>query len=141
MTAFGDVLLRLSVVIQRRYTQICAEHDLTPTQALLLCQVKEKPSRMAELATSLGMSKNALSQLVDRTEQRGLVHRHPSEQDRRVITLDVTPTGRRMADALYADVTTRIQDIAAPLSPKDQFLLELLTTKIIGNTRPDLHPQ
>jgi DNA-binding MarR family transcriptional regulator len=133
--AFGDVLLWLSLLIQRRYTQICADHDLTPAQALLLCSVKDKPCRMAELATALGMSRNALSQLVDRTEQRGLVQRRSSDADRRGITLKVTPEGREIADALHTDVTTRLPDVAATLTPDDQRLLERLAAEIAAHPR------
>lgn len=127
---FGNTLVWLSVLTQRRYAQICAEHDLTTTQAQLLCAVKDHPQRMAELAASLGMAKNALSQLVDRMERRGLVHRDSPLPDRRVIALGVTPIGKEIAESLYADVAKRLPDIAAGLSPEDQALLERLATTI-----------
>ncbi|SNY44792.1 MarR family winged helix-turn-helix transcriptional regulator [Paractinoplanes atraurantiacus] len=135
---FGDMLVWLSVVIQRRHAQICADHDLTPAQAQLLCVIKERPQRMAELAASMGMSKNALSQLVDRTERRGLVQRESPERDRRVITLDLTPVGRKLAESLYADVADRLPDIAGTLSPADQRLLERLATTIAAAHIPTL---
>ena len=129
--AYGDKLVWLSTLIQRRYAQICAEHDLTPTQATLLCAVKDGPERMGGLAVSLGMTKNALSQLVDRTEQRGLVHRDSPEPDRRVITLSVTAAGKELAEAVYADVTRRLPDIVDTLSPDDQGHLERIATTIV----------
>lgn len=128
---YGDKLVWLSTLIQRRYAQICAEHDLTPAQATLLCAVKDEPQRMGGLAASLGMTKNALSQLVDRTEQRGLVHRDSPEQDRRIITLGVTASGKDLAEAVYADVTRRMPDIAGTLSAADQRHLERIATTIV----------
>ena len=128
--AYGDKLVWLSTLIQRRYAQICAEHDLTPAQATLLCAVKDGPERMGGLAASLGITKNALSQLVDRTAQRGLVHRDSPEPDRRVITVAVTAAGKELAEAVYADVTERLPDVAGGLSPADQRLLERLATTI-----------
>jgi DNA-binding MarR family transcriptional regulator len=116
---YGDKLFWLSVLIQRRYAQICAEYDLTSLQATLLCAVKDEPRRMAYLATALGMTKNALSQLVDRTERRHLVSRASSEQDRRVIVLSVTPTGKRLPD------------VAENLDADDQRDLERLATAIV----------
>lgn len=77
---YGDKLFWLSVLIQRKYAQICAEYDLTSLQATLLCAIKDEPRRMAYLAASLGMTKNALSQLVDRTERRDLVSRTSSSR-------------------------------------------------------------
>ncbi|MFJ6852979.1 MarR family winged helix-turn-helix transcriptional regulator [Streptomyces sp. NPDC091271] len=128
---YGDKLFWLSVLIQRRYAQICVEHDLTPSQATLLCAVKDEPRRMAYLAASLGMTKNALSQLVDRTERRGLVSRASSEQDRRVIMLGVTPAGKVLAEAVFAETVKRLPDVAGSLDADGQRDLERLATAIV----------
>jgi DNA-binding MarR family transcriptional regulator len=128
---YGDKLFWLSVLIQRRYAQICAEYDLTSSQATLLCAVKDNPRRMSYLAASLGMTKNALSQLVDRTERRGLVNRVSSEQDRRVIMLGVTPTGKVLAEAVYAEITKRLPDIAGNLDADDQRDFERVAIAIV----------
>lgn len=128
---YGDKLFWLSVLIQRRYAQICAEYDLTSSQATLLCAIKDEPRRMSYLATSLGMTKNALSQLVDRTERRDLVSRVSSEQDRRVIMLGVTPTGKVLAEAVYAETTKRLPDIAENLDAEDQREFERVATAIV----------
>ncbi len=128
---YGDKLFWLSVLIQRRYAQICAEYDLTPSQATLLCAVKDESKQMAYLAASLGMTKNALSQLVDRTERRGLVSRTGSEQDRRVIMLGVTSAGKVLAEAVYAETVKRLPDIARNLDADDRRDLERLATAIV----------
>jgi DNA-binding MarR family transcriptional regulator len=128
---YGDKLFWLSVLIQRRYAQMCAEYDLTPSQATLLCAVKDVPRQMAYLAASLGMTKNALSQLVDRTERRGLVSRASSEQDRRVIMLGVTPAGKVLAEAVFAETVKRLPDVAGNLDADGQRDFERLATAIV----------
>ncbi|MHA6631056.1 MarR family winged helix-turn-helix transcriptional regulator [Pseudonocardia sichuanensis] len=128
---YGDKLFWLSVLIQRRYAQICAEYDLTPSQATLLCAVKDEPRQMAYFAAALGMTKNALSQLVDRTERRGLVGRASSEQDRRVIMLGVTPAGKVLAEAVFAETVKRLPDVAGNLDADGQRDLERLATAIV----------
>ncbi|MFI1990638.1 MarR family winged helix-turn-helix transcriptional regulator [Actinoplanes sp. NPDC020271] len=117
---FGDTLLGLAALIQRRHIQICAEHDLTPAQSQLLCTLREGPRRMADLAAILGMAKPALSQLVDRIETRGLVRRTASEPDRRVVTLEATPEGIKIGRAVYEDVDARLPDVLVALAPEDQ---------------------
>ncbi|WP_433618509.1 MarR family winged helix-turn-helix transcriptional regulator [Dactylosporangium sp. CA-139114] len=128
---YGEKLFWLSVLIQRKYAQICAELDLTPMQATLLCAIKDEPRRMTYLAAALGMTKNALSQLVDRTERRALVSRVSSEQDRRVIMLVVTPAGKVLAEAVYAETVKRLPEIADSLSADDQRALEHVATAIV----------
>ncbi|MFD4675889.1 MarR family winged helix-turn-helix transcriptional regulator [Lentzea sp. NPDC058450] len=129
--AYGDKLFWLSVLIQRRYAQICAEHDLTSTQATLLCAIKDEPRRMSYLASALGMTKNALSQLVDRIERRDLVSRVTSEQDRRVVMLGVTPAGKALAEAVYAETTTRLPDIAENLDDETRREFERVATAVV----------
>ncbi|WP_341955336.1 MarR family transcriptional regulator [Microbacterium sp. LWH13-1.2] len=117
---YGDKLFWLSVVIQRKYAQICADFDLTPAQATLICAVRNEPRQMADLATSLGMTKNALSQLVDRVTRLGLVGRAGSGKDRRVVLLSTTPAGKILAEALYTAICTRLPEIASDLDSDDQ---------------------
>ncbi|MEW2165316.1 MarR family transcriptional regulator [Streptomyces sp. NPDC007084] len=128
---YGDKLVWLSSLIQRRYAQICAGHDLTPAQATLLCAVKDEPQRMGGLAASLGITKNALTQLVDRTERRGLVRRDSREPDRRITALSVTAAGKELAEAVYAEVTKRLPDIADVLDADDQRHLERIATAMV----------
>ncbi len=116
---FGNDLVWLSVLVQRRYAQICADHDLTSVQATLLCVIKDQPQGMGELARQLGVAKNALSGLVDRIERRGLVQRETLQRDRRAVTLSTTALGKEIVSALYADVADRMPDSAGAL-PADE---------------------
>jgi DNA-binding MarR family transcriptional regulator len=131
---YGDKLFWLSVVIQRKYAQICTGFDLTPAQATLICAVRNEPRQMADLAASLGMTKNALSQLVDRTARRGLVDRASSAQDRRVVMLSATPTGKVLAEAVYAEIAERLPEIARNLDAGDQRDFERLATLIVDTS-------
>lgn len=135
---YGDKLFWLSVVIQRKYAQICAEFDLTPAQATLICAIRNEPRQMADLAASLGMTKNALSQLVDRTARRELVGRSSSAQDRRVVMLGVTPAGKVLAEAVYAEIAKRLPEIASNLDADDQRDFERVATAIVDTS--DLSP-
>jgi len=131
---YGDKLFWLSVVIQRKYAEICAEFDLTPSQATLLCAVRNEPRRMADLAASLGMTKNALSQLVDRTARRELVDRAGSAQDRRVVMLRATPEGKVLGDAVYAEISARLPEIASGLDADDQRDLERVAAAVVDTS-------
>ncbi|MGW4462273.1 MarR family winged helix-turn-helix transcriptional regulator [Micromonospora sp. NPDC004704] len=120
---FGNDLVWLSVLVQRRYAQICADHDLTSVQATLLCAIKDQPRGMGELAQLLGVAKNALSGLVDRIERRGLVQRETLQRDRRAVTLSTTGLGKEIVSALYADVAERLPDITSALTSDERHQL------------------
>ncbi|MEU4626743.1 MarR family winged helix-turn-helix transcriptional regulator [Actinoplanes sp. NPDC023801] len=130
---FGNTLVRLSVLIQRRYAQICADHDLTVAQAQLLCAVKDEPRGMSELAQLLGLAKPGLSGLVDRTVRRGLVERVACPNDRRACSVAGTPMGKEIGRAMYRDVAIRLPDIFDGLPESDRRVLEELVSAAIGS--------
>lgn len=126
----GTILVGLSVLIQRRFAQICADHDLTPAQAQLICMIEDQPCGMTQLATQMGLAKNGLSGLVDRAEKRGLVQRGTPGHDRRAVTLSVTPLGKKAVEAFHADINDRLPDILDNLPPADRRLAEQLLVTI-----------
>jgi DNA-binding MarR family transcriptional regulator len=137
---FGNNLVWLSVLVQRRYAQICADHNLTSVQATLLCVIKDQPQGMGELAQVLGVAKNALSGLVDRMERRGLVQRESLQRDRRAVTLSTTALGKEIVSALYADVAERMPDIAAALPAEEQHQLANAVAQIAAPAVLTLSP-
>jgi len=137
---FGNDLVWLSVLVQRRYAQICADHDLTPVQATLLCVIKDQPHGMGELAQLLGVAKNALSGLVDRIERRGLVQRETLHRDRRAVTLRTTALGKKTVDALYADVAERMPDITSALPADERHRLADSVARIAAPVRRAASP-
>lgn len=130
---FGHHLVHLSTLIHRRYAQICADHDLTTAQAHLLCAVKDAPRGLSELGPLLGLARPGLSGLIDRAESRGLVQRITSATDRRALTLASTPLGKRTADALWADVGTRLPEVLDHLPPTDRADLARLVAAVTGD--------
>jgi DNA-binding MarR family transcriptional regulator len=67
---------------------------LAPMQSMALMQLRPgEPMPMSALATALMCDNSNVTGIVDRLEAQGLVERRPSEHDRRVKTLVVTPKG------------------------------------------------
>ncbi len=56
----------------------------------------------SELADRLGIEAPTLVRLIDRMEEEGLLNRRPSETDRRVKHLDLTPAGRKEVERIRA---------------------------------------
>jgi DNA-binding MarR family transcriptional regulator len=131
---YGDKLFWLSVVIQRKYAQICSDFDLTPSQATLICALRNEPRQMADLASALGMTKNALSQLVDRTARRELVVRTNSPHDGRVVMLSTSPSGKVLAETVYSEIAKRLPEIANDLDARDQHDLERVSTAVVNTS-------
>lgn len=116
----ADVLVQLSRLVQGAFARIADRHDLTPVQGRLLCVLAQGPRGMTELARCCGVEKAALTGLVDRAERRGLAERAPVPGDRRALRVTLTDAGRRSAAAFHSQVTAELNQLLAPLAPKDR---------------------
>jgi DNA-binding MarR family transcriptional regulator len=86
--------------------------------------------RVAELS---GMSRAAVSALVNTLEKGGWVRRHRAEHDRRAVLLALTDNGLEMITASFRAHNQREQAWAQALSPTQRDrLIELLNTLLTG---------
>src|SRR5947209_208196 len=77
----------------RRSEQCARENDVTPSQYLLLLQIAgsaDGTTTISELTERLALTQSAVTELVQRAEQAGLVQREGSKKDGRVVHLTLT---------------------------------------------------
>src|SRR3954462_6126508 len=81
--------------------------ELSPVQCHVLHLIEpERPMAMGRLAETLGCDASNITGLVDRLEDRGLVQRQPSPEDRRIKVIRLTPTGSRVRTPLLPHATS-----------------------------------
>jgi len=90
----------------RRSESAAADVGLTPQRYDLLLQLKAAPdghSTVTDLCRRLHLRQTAVTELVKRAEDAGLVRRRRSDRDRRVFLLELTEDGdRRVTRAFRA---------------------------------------
>ena len=100
------LLVKLFFAQRASLPPLAAELRLSPAQCHALHLIEpDRPIPMGELAETLGCDASNVTGLVDRLESRGLVRRRPSEGDRRVKVLVLTPTGARLRAVLVDRMT------------------------------------
>lgn len=88
--------------------RVARDCGITPQWYLVLLLIKGAPdlserSTVTELAERLALAQSSVTELVDRAEQAGLVHREASTSDARVAHLRLTPEGEeRLAQAFQS---------------------------------------
>jgi len=112
---FVQLLPDLAVTILQAAPHGCREHTslaaLTSRQTRVVIHLAHRPSiTMSELAEGLGIGRAATTELVARLEDKGLVRREYSENDRRIVRVRLA----RQAEG-YAEKT--IHDWAASIAP------------------------
>src|SRR5262249_6311532 len=77
--------------------------DLTYAQSQVLFRLAEHPgSHMGDIAKAFGVTLPAVTHIVDRLEEKGLVVRGDHPADRRVYVLDLTRSGKALVEELEA---------------------------------------
>ncbi len=97
LESIGYLLKRLRMFLDRAVDGEMVELDLTDVQwGPLLMLHHGMGTTAAELARVTCADTGAMTRLIDRLEAKDLVRRVPSEQDRRVVQLELTPEGTRL---------------------------------------------
>ena len=100
----------------RLYAQMLGRVDLTLPQYTLLYQLMLSGAvSMTEASARLGITKPAVTNLVDRLEEKKFLKRAPHAQDRRIILLEILPKGKKVITEI------RGQSLDLLLKAYDQF--------------------
>ncbi|MCW5636778.1 MAG: MarR family transcriptional regulator [Rubrivivax sp.] len=107
--------------------------DLTSVQFAALDAIARQPGiDQAGLATTIGFDRATIGGVIDRLEQKGLVQRLVSEEDRRARRLHLTTEGERLLAASRPVVEALQADILAPLAPAERTVFLALAQKALG---------
>jgi DNA-binding MarR family transcriptional regulator len=85
-----------------------------------------------ELTYLLGMSRQALAQLLDKLEKSGYITREPSEEDRRVSIVRLTDEGRKAAAGGAEEETAGSPDVLDCLNEEELAAFSDYLARIIG---------
>ena len=106
--SYGYLLRRLYASMQRHCEKRMQPLDLTAMQwGPLLLMAEGRGNTAAELARGMDIDTGAMTRMLDRLEAKGLLARARSASDRRVVRLELTAEGLKVAGQiphLLADV-------------------------------------
>src|SRR5206468_1378365 len=87
-----------------------SKFDISAPQLIVLASVANKEADSASgLCKSISYDPGAMTRMIDRLEQKGLVRRLPNAEDRRATNLEITTAGR----ALYPQLLAAKEAVAA----------------------------
>ncbi len=131
-------LVRASFLVNAVCAESSREYGLTPQQGQLLCVLMAQPYGMSELGGVLGLAKSSLTGLVDRTVQRGLVHREADPEDGRAVRVALTLEGADLAAAFYTETCRRVEQLPTGLSADERDALARLLARVVEDNRVPL---
>lgn len=128
---------RLSRAIDRQLATVFERHGLEAWEYDLLAALRRSgpPYELTagELLDALMITSGAVTNRIDRLEQRGFVRRRKDPTDKRFVRVRLTAAGRRAMDKALPDHLANEAAIVAPLSPTERRQLERLLKKLQRN--------
>jgi DNA-binding MarR family transcriptional regulator len=118
-----DAVLRASRVLVAVAARSLAavDHDVTlPQYRALVVLGSRGPQRPTALAEALAVHPSTVTRLCDRLVAKRLVHRGESRENRREVSIRLTPKGRRLVDDVTARRRHEIAAIVANIPAGDR---------------------
>ncbi len=133
----ADELRGLILDILQQFRELDAEAANGPHMDLSLQELRvveylgdSGPRMMRELAEYLLIAVNSVTSIVDNLEKKALVRRQRSAEDRRVVHVELTASGRRAYDAAAGEKLSLLRIMLGALSEDDQKKFIALFRKI-----------
>ncbi|HEY7331238.1 MAG TPA: MarR family transcriptional regulator [Gemmataceae bacterium] len=99
----------------------------------------EGPKMMRELAEHLAVAVNSMTNIVDNLEHKELVRRHRSEEDRRVVRVELTDAGREIYQSSVELNLRLFRTMLGALTEDEQEIFMVLFRKIARAGRTQVH--
>jgi len=120
-TALDSIAVALAADFERivgLYRSLSPASGLSMTAAATLASIERLgPQRLTLLAAREGVTQPAMTQLISRLEEYGLVRREPSPDDGRVVLVAITEQGQATLAHRRSARAERLAGIIAQLSP------------------------
>jgi DNA-binding MarR family transcriptional regulator len=106
---------------------LAGEFDLSPAQCHVLHLIEPgKPLPMGQVAENMACHASNVTGLVDRLESRGLIRRQPSDTDRRLKVLALTPAGVRLRTVVLERMTRPPETLKRLSTAEQRTLVKIL---------------
>lgn len=127
-----QIVVLTSSIVEERMTA----YGLTDAQWKPLLMIREGKCRTAaELARKSCCDNGAVTRLLDRVEAKGLVRRVRSQEDRRVVNLELTEEGSEVAAQVPHVLADVLNTLLEGFSESDARMLQSLLLRLLDNAR------
>jgi DNA-binding MarR family transcriptional regulator len=96
-----------------------SEWCFAPTHFRILGMLTRRQRTLTDLAEAQGVSLPTMSNTITTLEERGLVRRTRSSEDRRQVVVEITPSGKTALDETRAQAENHLAALLAPLTDAD----------------------
>jgi DNA-binding MarR family transcriptional regulator len=110
---FNTIFIRLPSVRRLNFSALSVLHTLD----------RRGPLRLTDLLATEQLKQPALTSLVAKLEQDGLLQRRPDPADGRASLISLTRAGRELVRSRHANRVAKLTDLVAQLTPDERAVL------------------
>jgi len=136
-TPVSQSACRAAAHLGRTVDRVLSDAPLSPAGYRVLSWLSMGSSAAAVLAEKLAVSRPTVTLVVDGLQARGLVERTADDNDRRRVTISMTPAGEAALAAADAMVAGRLEEILGPLGPDTAASIVNALEQLQGALRDD----
>lgn len=130
--SLGYLVKRTASMLSGAIDQELAPYDLTHPQFSILMNLAElKCQTAAELARETCGDTGAITRMLDRLEAKGLIRRVRSREDRRVVKIQLTPTGELCAQKMPVAAINVLNHYLEGFSPQELETMKGLLRRLL----------
>ncbi|MFD0693882.1 MarR family winged helix-turn-helix transcriptional regulator [Paenibacillus sp. GCM10027628] len=112
-------------------TQVLPNYEISPIMMYTLEFLRKNPDCIAvQIANEFGLTRGAVTQLLDKLEQQGLVMRMPHPTSRRSQLIHVTAQGTQLIESILLEYNNRIVQLFKPFDAGELSSLRKLLEKL-----------
>jgi DNA-binding MarR family transcriptional regulator len=131
---------RIATRIAQRQDAVFGRYGLNRGDVGVLSSLRTSPPphklSPTQLFRGLMLSSAGMTKRLDRLEQRGLVKRTPDPNDRRAVSIQITPDGRQLVARAVAENTKNEVALLAGLTQRERRELGDLLRKVLSRAEP-----
>jgi DNA-binding MarR family transcriptional regulator len=132
--SLGYLIKRTGSLLSNAVDQDLAEFDLTHQQFSILMFLNERNcSTAADLARETCGDTGAMTRMLDRLEAKGFLRRVRSAEDRRIINIELTETGREVGQKMPIVAINVMNRYLQGISRDELELMKSLLRRVLAN--------
>lgn len=127
------VMLRVASDVLAAIEAYLARHEMSQGRFTVMAILNRNPEQAmspSDLAARAGVTRATMTGLLDGLEREQLIRRHPDQNDRRMLLVELTAKGRKMLDEIFPDYYARIAKLMGHLTEAEKHQLVDLLNKI-----------
>lgn len=128
-------LRKLSVQLRSYGREILKEYKLSKIQFIALQWVNDSSGiTIGQVAKNLDLAYSTTTDIIDRLEKNGFVRRERSETDKRLVQVNIEPTGLELIERVIEKRIEFIEEITQDLDLNEKELLTKLLEKMMDKS-------